>query len=341
MPLEYDNTGAALQSEVERVWNEPNEPQDWTVNAFNALKLYTYGNTLNTPGELYVIIEDSSGLSHKVSNPDATIFTAEEWKEWAVSLDDVAAAGVDVTAITKLVIGVADLSGQAEATGIFYIDDIRLGFEPIGLVAYYALENNVEDSSGNGRHGTLTGDPNFPVAYVNGPAGFGQAMLFDGADGHQHVDLGTFNPTEKTDQLTVALWAKWDGPSDYWQGLIGKRHGGTWDSDMMMWQIEADFNADWVVKFQREGSDVNTDQMLPVGEWIHVAATFDGTTAKVYFNGVVVQEGGFSLGTDTEAPVQIGAATSGGGNPFNGTLDEVRIYDIVLSEAEILELAGN
>ena len=107
----------------------------------------------------------------------------------------------------------------------------------------------------------------------------------------------------------------------------------------MMWQIEADQNSG-VLKFQREGNDVTTDRVLPVGEWAHVAATFDGTTAKVYLNGEMVQEGNFSFGSDTEAPIQIGSSTSGGGNAFNGALDEVRIYDIVLSEAEILELAG-
>ena len=42
----------------------------------------------------------------------------------------------------------------------------------------------------------VAGDPNFPVAYVDGPAGLGQSMLFDGADdGHQYIDLGTFNPS--------------------------------------------------------------------------------------------------------------------------------------------------
>jgi len=336
MPLYYNNTGAALQSEAQRVWPEP---QDWTVNGFNALKLYTHGGAQNTPGELYVIIEDSAGLSANVVNPDATIFTAEEWKEWAVSLDEVAAAGVDVTAITKLVIGVADLTGQAEANGLLYIDDTRVGFEPIGLVAYYALENNVEDSSGNGYHGTLAGDPNFPVAYVNGPAGFGQAMLFDGADGHQYVDLGTFNPTANTDQLTAALWAKWDGLTTAWQGLIGKRVG-PWEAEGMMWQIEAHQTTS-AVRFQREGiGDVWMTDSLPIGEWQHLAVTFDGTTARTYINGEMTNEDGFSFGSDTEAPFQFGSSTSGGGNPFNGALDEVRIYDIILSEAEILELAG-
>jgi len=337
MPISFNNTGAALISEVDHAWQEP---QDWTINSFNALKLYTHGDPQNIAGELYVIVEDNAGNSAKVTNTDSTIFTAEEWKEWVIPLSEVGASGVDLTAIAKLVIGVADMAGQPGANGKFYIDDIRIGFEPIGLVAYYAFENNVEDSSGNDHHGTLTGDPNFPVAYVNGPAGLGQAALFDGADdGHQYVDLGTFNPSAATDQLSIALWAKWDGASGSWQGLIGKRQAGDWDREIMMWYFELERDV-WDIGFHREGSGIATGHVLEVGQWTHVAVTFDGTTAKIYVDGVVVGEGGFSFGNDTEAPMQIGAAAENSGNPFNGAMDEVRIYDIVLSEAEILELAG-
>jgi hypothetical protein len=123
MPLYYDNTGAALQSETQRLWAEP---QAWMTSAgSNTLKLYTHGSPQNAPGELYLIIEDSAGVSHKVVNPDSTIFTAEDWVEWAISLNDVAAAGINLTAVTKLLIGIADIPGQAEANGLLYIDDIR------------------------------------------------------------------------------------------------------------------------------------------------------------------------------------------------------------------------
>jgi len=123
MPLFFDNTGAALQSEAQRIWPEP---QVWmTAAGSNTLKLYTHGAAQNIAGELYAIIEDSAGVSHKVVNTDSTIFTTEDWTEWAISLNDVAAAGVNLAAVKKLVIGIADLPGQAEASGVLYIDDIR------------------------------------------------------------------------------------------------------------------------------------------------------------------------------------------------------------------------
>ena len=124
MPISFNNTGAALTSEVDHTWDQP---QVWTETAFgyNSLILYIYGLPLNKPGELYVIIEDSAGVSAQVTNTDSTIFTTEEWAEWEISLNDVAAEGVNLTAVKKLVIGIANIAGQAEANGKLYIDDIR------------------------------------------------------------------------------------------------------------------------------------------------------------------------------------------------------------------------
>jgi hypothetical protein len=46
--------------------------------------------------------------------------------------------------------------------------------------------------------------------YVTGAPNQGTGLLFPGTSG-SGVDLGTFNPSEKTGMLSVALWAKWNG----------------------------------------------------------------------------------------------------------------------------------
>jgi len=124
MPLYFDNTGAAVISEAQRVWDEP---QDWTwdIIGLNVMKLYVHGAAQNTPGELYLIVEDSAGVSGKATYTDSAIFTAEEWTEWEISLNDVAAEGLNLAAVKKLVIGISNLAGQAKASGILYIDDIQ------------------------------------------------------------------------------------------------------------------------------------------------------------------------------------------------------------------------
>jgi hypothetical protein len=335
MPLFYDNTRTAVQSETQRVWAVP---QDWTIRGFNALKLYIHGSPSNIAGQVYVIVADSAGASTKVTNANTAITTADAWTEWVLSLDAIKAAGVNTAAVTKLVVGVANLSGQPKASGLLDIDDIRVAFQPIGLVAYYALENNVLDSSGNGHDGVLSGNAAFPATYVAGPAGFGKGMLFDGTAGHQNVEVGTFDPSEKTGQLTVALWAKWDGASGEWQGLIGKRDG--WALSNMMWHIEVNRDSN-TIGFASYGVYPDSGgAKLPIGVWTHVAVAFDGTTARFYINGAETGNGGFSFSQNKNSRVHFGSDDPDGGNPFNGALDEVRIYDIVLSQADIAKLAG-
>jgi hypothetical protein len=76
-----------------------------------------------------------------------------------------------------------------------------------GLIAYYAMNGDVQDGSGNGNNGTIVGEP----SYVDGMTGFGKALAFDGVN--DCVDLGNkavFNPTGS---FSVSLWAKsglWD-----------------------------------------------------------------------------------------------------------------------------------
>jgi hypothetical protein len=202
------------------------------------------------------------------------------------------------------------------------------------LVAYYALENNANDGSGNGHHGNPQGAP----TYVTGPAGYGTAMHFDGTTAGNYVDLGTFDPSAATGELTVAVWAKWDGLSGYWQGLIGKRD--SWSADDMMWHIEAHRDTG-ALGFARNGSwPYGGNPVLPIGQWTHVAASFDATTASFYINGALTGSGAFSFGSDTGARVVFGAVEGDGDNPFNGALDELRIYDRGLTQEQVAWLAG-
>ena len=51
-----------------------------------------------------------------------------------------------------------------------------------------------------------------------------------------------------------------------------------------------------------------------------------------------VASGAFSLGSKTDARLVIGASEANGGNPFNGALDDVRIYNYALDALEIAHL---
>jgi regulation of enolase protein 1 (concanavalin A-like superfamily) len=288
----------------------------------------------NGAAPLYVTVEDKAGKTKTVAHPDPAATAVSAWTQWRIALSDL--SGVNLAAVKKLTIGAGDRANpKPTAGGMLYVDDIQFGTPilPVGLVAHYTLEDNVKDVSGNGHDGVILGAP----TYVDGPAGKGKAMLFPGTAGNG-VDLGRFNPSEKTGMLSVALWAKWNGLTTQWQGLIGKRTA--WDAAQMMWQIEAN-QTTGALTFSRNGSGPGSgNPVLKVGEWTHVAVTFDKTTARFYVNGTQTGSGGFSFGSDKNSTLEFGCDNSGGGNPFNGALDDVRLYDIVLTPAEVLTLAG-
>jgi len=207
-----------------------------------------------------------------------------------------------------------------------------------GKVAYYPLNEGsgttVGDASGNGNNGTIYGDD---VKWVESMQDFGSALEFPGTRG-QYVNTGTWNPSAATGQITVAVWIKWAGLNGEWQGVIGKRDG--WTGTATMWQIELN-NETGNIGFSRYNSYPDFGlNVPPVGQWQHVAVRFDGTTCEMYIDGKSVGTStDFSFGPKTDAHVVFGAVEDNGGNAFNGTIDEVYIYNRALSPAEVAYLA--
>ena len=72
-----------------------------------------------------------------------------------------------------------------------------------------------------------------------------------------------------------------------------------------------------------------------MGQWQHLAATFDGTTARYYVNGLEVASRAVSGSVGNANTWRIGAYGSTPGGFFDGVIDEIRVYDRALALAEI------
>ncbi|MHC4758672.1 MAG: LamG-like jellyroll fold domain-containing protein [Planctomycetota bacterium] len=222
-----------------------------------------------------------------------------------------------------------------------------------GMIAHWKFDETsgrlASDSAG-AHDGILHGEP----AWTS-DGKIGGALEFDGKDSHVDIDV-----PGQMEQMTIAMWLKYDtvegeSPSepDSFRFLISRNHyidTGSVHLNLSsvhfnLVNIEdsvfVDFNVNVMMQeFQSESS-------LEAGRWYHVAATYDNPnqTAKIYINGQVD-----SISTnDTGAPALIGEAAIGDwldpfyetDRHFDGVLDDVRIYDSVLSAEDIAELYKN
>jgi hypothetical protein len=207
----------------------------------------------------------------------------------------------------------------------------RKPFDPgnNGLVAYYPLEDNTDDRSGNGLHGTMVGDP----AFVDGVKGM--ALDFNGDD---YIDCDGNVEFSFTDAMTVSTWVKIRSVTTAWMAMIAKGENA--------WRLGIN-NETTGIHYAFSGGtrnwqQANTATELTFDEWYHVAATYDTDVgAHVYVNGVLDASNPNLDGIDTnEMPLLLGDNPEATGRFFDGMLDEVRIYNRALSADEISFLSG-
>jgi concanavalin A-like lectin/glucanase superfamily protein/fibronectin type III domain protein len=194
-----------------------------------------------------------------------------------------------------------------------------------GLIAAYGFEEatgaTIVDSSGSGYTGTLAG----PARTRNGR--FGQALSFDGIN-----DMVTVGPELHASRVTVEAWVYPTALSG-WRSVVMKEA-----ANGLVFGLYAHDNLPHpAMTVGVKGVDYSAGgtAALALNTWSHLAATYDGTTVRLYVNGV---EAGTAAGAGalpaSANPLRIGG-NSVWGEYFKGRIDEVRIYDRALSAAEI------
>lgn len=204
----------------------------------------------------------------------------------------------------------------------------------MALVAEYGFNEGegttALDSSGNGHDGFVNG-----ADYVEHDDGF--ALDFAGGGSTNEVQIADHEDFDLTNAFTLMAWVRSDGTGT--QGIIEKRQQGSVDG----WELSLASGGSAFVRINQasSGNDfrVDTDSDYPTnGTWCHIAATYDGSTIRIYFNGV--EEGstaGPSSVASNDRHVGIGrSSTSNGG--FNGLIDDVRVFDEALDGITIQTL---
>lgn len=185
------------------------------------------------------------------------------------------------------------------------------------------------DSSGNNNTGTLANTP----TRVAGKLGTG-ALQFAAASQEYITVASSSSLNSPVRAITLAAWVN---ASD-WSGNRRILQKGDGDNQ---YRLLAEGG---VLKFHLHGVDTLTAPLPATGNWIHLAATWDGSTMILFTNGVAQAStgAGGTLAT-TANPLAIARKNGSGvsGDYFNGRLDDVRIYNRALSGAEIAALMTN
>lgn len=186
------------------------------------------------------------------------------------------------------------------------------------------------DSSGHNNNGSLNG----PVQWTDAGK-IGGALKFTGPYNYVLVaNNASLNPTKA---ITIAAWIN---PS--WTGNNRILQKSTEGSDNQYRLLKEGGNN---IRFHipPAANFEVTGKVPPNGEWTHLAATYDGSMIRVYFNAVVMGETAWSgtMGT-SDGPLFIGTKWSKApaGDEFNGMMDDVRIYNRALSQGELAVLGG-
>lgn len=164
------------------------------------------------------------------------------------------------------------------------------------------------------------------------------AARFDGVD--DRIVLGPCDLTNGGDAISISLWFKPDFVTGMERTLIAKTVGPQLSDHV--WSV-ALINAT-ALRFRLKTGGTTTELATPPsslfgGVWYHLAAVYDGGEMRLYINGGLMGNTAKSgtIGYHPQSPAAL-AATSNGTQPFSGWLDDVRIYDIALSDAEIIDI---
>lgn len=204
------------------------------------------------------------------------------------------------------------------------------GLDDKSLVLYLSFDegngNTAKDSSEYGHHGELIKSP----SWVDGQFG-GKALEFDGTKG-THVKVPINDTLQLREQFTIAFWVKqgnaqiseWNymvsAGSLVWATIFNNNNKKTW-----FWSKDPNWS-----------SEVTSDADQPE-DWVHITVTHDTkkSEAAIYHDGSKVGTGNQPGQTiEIDGSIMVGARHPGQ-EFFTGTIDEVYLFNRILSEAEI------
>lgn len=218
-------------------------------------------------------------------------------------------------------------------------------FSTSGLLGHWKFDTNTGttayDTSGNGYNGTLEGSPSWVIGKV------GNALSFNGSN--QDVNMGDIDTIDSLTAFTTCAWVKHDSlnadhdiVSNYNPSLSGgfllfRDNVGSETSRTDMYKI-------YVTDVSNNTYVEGASNSSPQDEWTYVCASFtagSSTGLRLYVNGI--EDANSPASTTSISAIDAGTnsfvigSESQGTRYFDGDIDDVVLYNYVLSQQQIIE----
>lgn len=342
-----------------------------TSFVFGVSALDAAGNESKLTSTTIVTGEDASPDTNAPTKPGALkadVGTFTVVLSWVASTDDRQVAGyvvlvdgkvVDTLAATATSFVVSGLEAVTPYTfEVYAFDkagnnsdyaDVTVTTKPKlvtsepGLVAWYPFEGNANDATPYNNHGVIGGNPVFETVKNRLRPG-GTALKFDGVKDSVLVPNGVQLISDFT---TVSFWIRVDSinAKDAESYIIDFGH---WDQRFKI-SLPQHKRIVWTTNSKNtqfpnfiSDMDAKDGNELLLGDWWHVTMVHDGKDDVIYIDGKEVnRKPAAGVLNPTTRPMGIGNNAVDGGQYFIGALDELKIYNVALTTAEIARLYQN
>ncbi len=211
---------------------------------------------------------------------------------------------------------------------IIMLNSIAVATNP---VAYYPFNGNANDESGNGNHGVA-----YQAALTTDRFGnANSAYLFDGIN--DVISIANSTVLNYDNELSFSVWVKpLAFPSSGNTMVLGKSNYSSNTNYLLRVQ------ANGVIQFEYKTFANTTNNPLILNQWNHVVFTSNSINEKlVYINNVIATTtSAYSPYGIVSDPLTIGAA-SYGNEYFNGCIDDILLYNSVLTPSEVASIFNN
>jgi parallel beta-helix repeat protein len=228
----------------------------------------------------------------------------------------------------------SNLTGNANNTIYAYYGNsaasLKTGYanSDTGLILYMHFDNSsaygetsskTYDFSKNGRNGSCNNCPTWTSS-----GRYGGAYSFDGAN--DYINTATLGSGMFSSDSTISVWVKSNVDTGSYTNILSQGIGGE-----ALWQLG--FNGGQWVFYGNDVSSAMYSDYITAGLWYHIVIVQNETNLYMYVNGTQVDSDPVST-TGNGEDLNIGSMNQND-YFFNGTIDEIRVYNRALSPDEI------